>query len=479
MSQQSSPRSRDNNSSDRRGSLIGSGTYGAPSSPARNKAATSPKMSSIHESGTKSQPLSPNRKITAPSPRTSFTSGTPQPLVSKYVPPKLSSRDLRDRSPSPVLDEEDEEDDYPNATNNTGTSQFFTTAMSGLSPQPVLPPPRPLLATPQRTTTTTTTAPANSATAMAASTAAGSISRFAGTSLANLSNFDSVMARIRTEADALREHEAEQLKLQGTLQESRNLLIKKSQDEIAILQLSLAEQKETYEAKLREQSMLHDERVQKVVKEYELKLSMHGEADKARLEAKEAKIKHKYEQKLRDYEGLVSSAMESCKQRELTSSGVIMESRHELSQAKLAAEARERALRDELRIKDNRLSDIQQKLQTFHDVQKYGKIWKNNAINVSYAYLQLCATSTIKTEVEKDNFTQYLSSFDRIFENMAANEEASLMNEVCVNKKAMKKLLRQAKVSMSACYVVVFWWFTHNFAVWIPHIKLSVHVYMS
>ena len=214
------------------------------------------------------------------------------------------------------------------------------------------------------------------------------------------------------------------------------------------------EQKETYETKLREQSRLHEERLGQLVKEYELKLSMHGEADKARVDAKEGKIKSKYEAKLRDYEGMVSKAMESCRQREMTSSGVIMECRRELSQAKLAADAKEQTLRDELKLKDNRLSDIQQKLQTFHDVQRYGKIWKNNAINISYAYLQLCATSTIKTEVEKDNFTQYLSNFDRIFENMKVNEEENIRNEVCVNKKAMKKLLKQAKVRQNALYEI-------------------------
>lgn len=379
----------------------------------------------------------------------------PQPLsASKFVPPKLSSRDLRDsstrgrRSPSPELDEDlDAEDEFkPDVTITSESSRFNATINNILSPEPVtLPPPRRLDPTPPGTGIRVSSTPA---THINTNSVLNNMSQF-GNSFINTiatTHFDqSTLQRSHTEVDVLRDRETEQLQLQGTIQQSRNLLIQKSQEEIAILQLSLNEQKETYEAKLLAQSQSHEERVKKLVKEYELKLSIHAEADKARIEGKEIKIKHKYEAKLKEYEKLVSSAMDSCKQRELTSSGVIQECRHELSQAKLAADAKERTLRDELRLKDNRLSDIQQKLQTFHDVQKYGRIWKNNAINISYAYLQLCATSTIKTEVEKDNFTQYLSGFDRIFENMKINEDDNIRNEVCVNKKAMKKLLKQAK----------------------------------
>ena len=270
--------------------------------------------------------------------------------------------------------------------------------------------------------------------------------RLQGTALDGFQNFENVMNRIKEESKANIEREEEQVRLQEEIMNSRNLLIKKSQEEIAILKLTIDEQKLNYETRLSELAAKYDEKILNLTTECEFKVELKAEAEKARLNALEAQFRSKYERKLKSYEEMVSQAMTACKNKEISAHGSVVECRREITELKLSFDSKEKLYREELRLKDLRLSDIQQKLQTFLDVQQYGKIWKDNAINFAYAYLQLCATSTIKVE-EKDNFTEYLSSFDKIFVNKEKLPKES-ENEVCVDKSKMKKLLKQAKVSI-------------------------------
>ena len=271
-------------------------------------------------------------------------------------------------------------------------------------------------------------------------------SRLQGTALEGFQNFESVMNRIRDEAKSTKDREEEQARLQEEIMNSRNLLIQKSQEEIAILKLTLEELKSNYEAKLKDQASNYEQQISKLKTEVEYKVELKAEVDKARLEAHEAKFRTKYESKLKAYEHMVSQAMEACKNKEISANGSIAECRREITELRHSHDQKEKLLKEELRLKDIRLSDIQHKLQTFLDVQQYGKIWKDNAINFAYAYLQLCATSTIKTE-EKDNFSEYLSSFDKIFiSSKSPPKTKDIENEVCVDKSKMKKLLKQAKV---------------------------------
>ena len=261
-----------------------------------------------------------------------------------------------------------------------------------------------------------------------------------------LENFDTVIKKIKEENDMLRLHEAEEQRIKDELVDSRNLLLQKSQEEIAILKLAQDEMKEQYEDKLQNQKEFYEKKLQSVIEGKELSHSLSNEADKARLDAKESKIKKKYEMKLKKYEKLLKNALESCKHKQTSVTGALEEARHEIQQLKLQFEFKETTLRDEICLKDKRLTDIQQRLQVFSDVQKYGKIWKDNAVNIAYAYIHLCSTSTVETE--EDNFSSYLSSFDKIFASSTRNQTLQSNNQhnVNVNGKTMKKLLKQAKV---------------------------------
>lgn len=262
-----------------------------------------------------------------------------------------------------------------------------------------------------------------------------------------LENFDTVIKKIKEENDNLRLREAEEQRIKDELVESRNLLLQKSQEEIAIMKLAQEEMKEKYEAKLLEQKEFYEGKLRSVVDGKELAHSLSNEAEKARLDAKEIKIKKKYETKLKDYEKLLKSALESCKEKQLSAVGALEEARHENQELRQQFEFKETLLRDEISLKDKRLTDIQQKLQVFSDVQKYGKIWKDNAVNISYAYIHLCSTSTVEDE---DNLSSYLNSFDKIFASSTKDQTfySNNLQNVRVNGKLMKKLLKQAKVSI-------------------------------
>lgn len=131
---------------------------------------------------------------------------------------------------------------------------------------------------------------------------------------------------------------------------------------------------------------------------------------------------------------------------EIASKASVDEVRFELFELRVMFTTKESQLLEELRVKDVRLSSYTNKIQLNSDLKEYGKICRNNTIQITYAIIKLCFTSE-NIQIEDKNLNSYLSNFDRIFEyqNHITFREKILINKVYLDKKSCFKLLKLVK----------------------------------
>ena len=126
----------------------------------------------------------------------------------------------------------------------------------------------------------------------------------------------------------------------------------------------------------------------------DLELQAKAVAELAKFELNEAKMKSKYEAKLKGLVQSVILAKESYEKKGLEQQGTLRQARLELAGLQARCDSREKALREELTLKDARLSALQ--TDSHNGVLAHERdmgYWRDASVHLAMLVVQMCATA--------------------------------------------------------------------------------------
>jgi hypothetical protein len=177
------------------------------------------------------------------------------------------------------------------------------------------------------------------------------------------------------------------------------------------------------------------------------------------LEAKEAHIKEHYDKKLKKFEKLLLESQAAYQNKQLVIQGSLDEARREYTSLKIAFDAKETTLREELNLKDRQLISQQSRIDALSRVKQESDSWKRLASDVAGLAIRACATAVTLPDFRlppDESIAALLTGFQRtIYEH--TNEDYKLfkrsMDEyerfkrctMALDRKRLVKLLRFCK----------------------------------
>jgi DNA repair exonuclease SbcCD ATPase subunit len=161
-------------------------------------------------------------------------------------------------------------------------------------------------------------------------------------------------------------------------------------DQLYINQIKEIESK--YQEQTQEMLKTHKDQLQKIQHQLKKDEEMKLITDRARLEAKEKEILVKYEKKMKKYAEKIEQVMEQYRLKELKITGALEEARREIIHLQANFDAKEESYREELMLKDRRLIQIQQRLDTVDDLAKVADTWRETAKDLASIVIRTCAT---------------------------------------------------------------------------------------
>lgn len=187
-----------------------------------------------------------------------------------------------------------------------------------------------------------------------------------------------------------KERQFQQLKksLEQLQADNKENLLKK--DESYISQIKKIETK--FQEQIQQLLQSHHEQLYKIQDQLKKDQEFKAITDRARLEAKEKDVASKYEKKIKKYGTKVEEIIENFRVKELKITGALEEARREIVHLQANFEAKEQSFREELILKDRRLIQIQQRLDSVDDLAKVAETWRETAKDLASTVIRMCAT---------------------------------------------------------------------------------------
>ena len=175
---------------------------------------------------------------------------------------------------------------------------------------------------------------------------------------------------------------------------SQNNLIELYKNEISKQKIEIMDMKERQHKELLDRERGLRLEFQKERDRIEVEQAARDISEVAKHETREIQVKAKYENKLKELLKSVIASKDSYENKKISMEASLHELRLELSTQQARADAREKALREELNLKDNRITEmktvLELNLKQIEDELRYSK---ENCTQLALLVIQLCATA--------------------------------------------------------------------------------------